>query len=89
MPGLREQIEAERDRLERQIADLNRTLDVISLFESAASSASSRANGHQPAVPEAADKPRKRAARKPMTDAQRKRVSRRMRAYWKERRQSV
>lgn len=89
MPGpmsLKSKIEAERDRLSQQVADMNRALDLIKLFESSA-------NGHRAApatepdtAPDAAPARRKR---RQLSPAEKKVISKRMKAYWKGRRQSV
>ena len=89
MPGphsLKSKIEAERDRLQTQLAEMNRTLDIITLFETSAGAT----NGHRPAHAEAADKADDKAPRKrSMSPQARKAISRRMKAYWKGRRQTV
>jgi hypothetical protein len=82
--SVRAKIEAERDRLLKLADDLNRTLDILSMFDSP--------NGHRSAAVAAtaddtpAPAPKKKRAGRPMSAAARKAISRRMRAYWRERR---
>jgi hypothetical protein len=88
--SLRAKIEHERDRLLAQARDLERTLDVIGMFESAASS---NGNGHGPrvasvatAADETAAPVKRRRKRRKMTAAERKALGIRMKKYWAERR---